>query len=673
MAAAGSDHCSLVLTIHLGFAMTSGLLTVTQGSNGIEALTAADGVTPVAWTNLSLYLPSGVELETISQTVGNTATNTPASVTFQPVTPANALRSMVHVLLLKNGVTVAPDSTGASLACHYHDYLDMDGAASGPATYAAMWSGYFNSNSVVKANYNWVINGSQITLTENTPGNGDVLDLLIWAYPQDRPTGADKTALNAAIATASQYPSLASQVAIANAVDTCVYYPQSDVDAETQTLNNAINLVTSTPTFTPGAGTYIGAQDVTISNPDSVSGVVYYTTDSSDPATSSTAIQYSTPVVVSVSETVYAAVYDTVSHLWSTGAKAQYTINPVVISVGGGGVSASPQPVESPTGSAMVTPSLGGTISLNNGASTPLASINIPAGVLQGNTDADVAITNVASPPSPPEGDTIIGAYDFTVNGGSYTFNSNVTLTFTFDPAKIPAGSVPAVEYYDNTTGQWVVVEGAVANNTITVTVNHFTTFAVMAVPNAPGVAPSVTFSDVASSCWCYTAISSLSSQGIVSGYPDGSFKPDASITRAEFAAMLVKALRLSTYGTTDSFTDVNTESWYYGSANAAAAAGLVSGTGDNRFEPNALITREQMAVMVAKALGAKAPTASGTELNAFSDKSTVSSWAVVGMEEAVKAGIVSGMPDGTLAPRANATRAQAAAMIYKLLGMLGK
>jgi hypothetical protein len=79
------------------------------------------------------------------------------------------------------------------------------------------------------------------------------------------------------------------------------------------------------------------------------------------------------------------------------------------------------------------------------------------------------------------------------------------------------------------------------------------------------------------------------------------------------------------------------------------------------------------MAVMVAKALGNKAPATNGTELNAFSDKSAVSSWAVSGMDEAVKAGIVSGMTADTLAPMANATRAQAAAMVYKLLGVLGK
>lgn len=186
-------------------------------------------------------------------------------------------------------------------------------------------------------------------------------------------------------------------------------------------------------------------------------------------------------------------------------------------------------------------------------------------------------------------------------------------------------------------------------------------------------VAPPAAFNDVSVSYWAYNAITSLNNKGVVSGYPDETFKPDASVTRAEFAAMLVKALGLSTTGTAGNFTDVGSDSWCYGAINGASTAGLVSGTGDHLFAPNSLITREQMAVMAAKALGAKAPTVDGTELNSFSDKSAVSNWAVTGMEEAVKAGIINGVTNDTLAPLDNATRAQAAAMIYKMLSILGK
>ena len=201
-------------------------------------------------------------------------------------------------------------------------------------------------------------------------------------------------------------------------------------------------------------------------------------------------------------------------------------------------------------------------------------------------------------------------------------------------------------------------------------TVMSFTT----GVPTPTTTTPTGTvFSDVPPSYWGYAAISSLSSQGIVSGYPDNTFKPDTTVTRAEFATMLVKALGLSTSGTSGTFTDVTADSWYYGAVNAAVADGLVAGMGDNLFAPNALITREQMAVMVTKALGTKASAVDGTELNFFSDKSAVSSWAASGMEEAVKTGIVHGMAAGMLAPMADATRVQAAVMIYRLLSFLSK
>jgi hypothetical protein len=337
-------------------------------------------------------------------------------------------------------------------------------------------------------------------------------------------------------------------------------------------------------------------------------------------------------------------------------------------SSGGGGSTK----VANNTGAGTITSSVGGTVWLNNEA-----GVTIPKGALQGSTNATISVASASTPPAPPAGDTLVGAYEFTVNGGGYTFGSAVTLTFTFDPSKIPAGDVPVVEYYDNTTDSWVLVTSTVNGDTITVTVDHFTIFAVMAVPQTATVttapAAASTFSDVPSSFWGYDAISSLSGKGIISGYPDGTFRPDNEVTRAEFATMLVKALGLSASGTASQFMDVTAGDWYYNSVNSTVSAGLVSGMGNGLFAPNALVTREQMAVMVAEALGRKAPTIDGTGLDTFTDQPDVSTWAVTGLEEAVKAGIITGIIPDTLAPLDNATRAQAAEMIYKLLGVLGR
>ena len=371
---------------------------------------------------------------------------------------------------------------------------------------------------------------------------------------------------------------------------------------------------------------------------------------------------------------------DASGHVYQAGDTFTMPETPVTLTAvwnagGGGGhgsstatnVSTTTTIASSSTGT--ITPSTGGTVWLNSEA-----GVTIPNDALQGSASATVSITNASSPPAPPAGDALVGAYDFTVNGGGYTFNSPVTLAFTFDPSLIPGGDVPIVAYYDNTTGNWVLVPGSmVAGDTITVTVNHFTTFAVMAVPQATvpsAPASASSFSDVPSSFWGFDAISSLSAKGIVSGYPDGTFKPNSDITRAEFCAMLVKTLGISGSGTSI-FTDVTPSEWYYNSVSTAIYAGLVSGMGNGLFDPSAPITREQMAVMIAKALGSNAPAVTGTELNAFSDGVSVSSWAVKGMDVSVRAGIANGVTSNALAPLDNATRAQAAKMIYKMLGLL--
>ncbi|HZG78219.1 MAG TPA: S-layer homology domain-containing protein, partial [Paenibacillus sp.] len=147
---------------------------------------------------------------------------------------------------------------------------------------------------------------------------------------------------------------------------------------------------------------------------------------------------------------------------------------------------------------------------------------------------------------------------------------------------------------------------------------------------------------------------------------------PEAKVTRAQFAALLVRALGLTERTGDGTFADVASGAWYAGAAEAASEAGLATGFEDGTFRPDAAITREQMAVMIGRAIeaaGRQAPAASAEgALHAFGDASAISSWARSAVAASAEAGIVRGGADATFRPAGLATRAESAAMLKRLL-----
>ncbi len=327
---------------------------------------------------------------------------------------------------------------------------------------------------------------------------------------------------------------------------------------------------------------------------------------------------------------------------------------------GGGGTSATPQPISITTGSATVNPAAGGTVSLGSAV-----SLTIPAGALAGDASVPVTVQPASSVAAPPSGFQVLGTvYQFTVNSQNhYTFNGPVTLSFTFDPSKLPAGETPAVYYYDETAGKWIDLGGTVSGNTITVKVSHFTRYAVMAGTRTSPASPAVTLSDIAGN-WAEKNIEKLVEMGVISGYPDETFRPNSSITRAEFATMLVKAFKFApAQGKT--FADT-VKCWAKDYIATAAANSIVKGYSDTYFGPDDQITREQMAVMTIKAT--KLSSASG-ELD-FTDSGKISPWARDAVFRAVKAGIIKGYPNNTFRPEGNATRAEAVTIIVNAINL---
>ena len=161
---------------------------------------------------------------------------------------------------------------------------------------------------------------------------------------------------------------------------------------------------------------------------------------------------------------------------------------------------------------------------------------------------------------------------------------------------------------------------------------------------------------------WAEAAIAEMAVQGFVKGFPDGTFRPDDNISRAEFAALTVQAFAIKDAGS-KVFSDT-TQHWAGEYIAAACARGIVKGYSDDVFGPDDLITREQMALMVCQAAGLQ-PDTFGPDC---SDADQVAGWARGAVAAAYEKGIIMGMPDGSFRPQEHATRAQAVIVLSKSL-----
>jgi hypothetical protein len=175
----------------------------------------------------------------------------------------------------------------------------------------------------------------------------------------------------------------------------------------------------------------------------------------------------------------------------------------------------------------------------------------------------------------------------------------------------------------------------------------------------------NVAFTDLDDASWAKQAIVGLAAKGIVSGRGDGTFDPNANITRAEYCQILIGAIEKTNASADVSFDDVATDAWYYHAVAVASQLGIVSGYGDGNFGPNDLITRQDMALMTYKAALATSTDLTATRSLVFGDSAEISDYAAEAVQTLANAGIISGMSDEEFAPKANATRAQASVIIY--------
>jgi len=259
--------------------------------------------------------------------------------------------------------------------------------------------------------------------------------------------------------------------------------------------------------------------------------------------------------------------------------------------------------------------------------------------------------------------------------GGISTLSKPITLTLAYDPAKLGGASEDTLGVYrfNENTSTWDYVGGAVdqATNTVSVERSSLSKYAVMAYNKV--------FTDMTGH-WAAADVKLMAARHIASGVTESTMAPDATVTRAQFTAYLLRAMNITAQAATGNrFKDVKAGKWYAGTVETAAAQGLVSENSDGTFKPEAPISREEVAAMITRALAKSGKSTALTDaevkaqLAAFKDSGKVSKWARQAMALAIKEQILMGRQADKCAPKASSTRAEALVMIKRFLANTGK
>ncbi len=178
-------------------------------------------------------------------------------------------------------------------------------------------------------------------------------------------------------------------------------------------------------------------------------------------------------------------------------------------------------------------------------------------------------------------------------------------------------------------------------------------------------------FADLSSAEWAKVAVEGLAAKGYVSGRGDGNFYPNDKMTREEFVKLIVVAFDAYDAKAEASFADVAGDRWSYQYIASANRLGLVTGVSETEFNPAGTVTREDMAVIMHrlfKLMGLNTKNVA----ESFTDADTIAPYAKEAVGVLAGEKVINGMGDGTFAPKASVTRAQASKVVYELLALTG-
>lgn len=245
-------------------------------------------------------------------------------------------------------------------------------------------------------------------------------------------------------------------------------------------------------------------------------------------------------------------------------------------------------------------------------------------------------------------------------NGSDVKIEMNYTLQAGENPNKI-------VIYYVNESGKLEVVRNGRYNpmtGNVEFKAKHFSKYA--------AAYSDLAFKDMAEAAWAKDGVEALAARDVISGIGDGNFNPNGKVTRAEFIQILMNTFDLVDTNAKSTMQDVQEGVWYYNAVATAEKMGITNGKAVGIFGINDQISRQDMAVMIYKATQLlKADLILGTDITKFQDQRAIADYAVEAVTAIQKAGIMDGVGNGTFAPQEESTRAQAAAIIFRLYNIV--
>ncbi|MGP1373821.1 MAG: S-layer homology domain-containing protein [Almyronema sp.] len=188
-------------------------------------------------------------------------------------------------------------------------------------------------------------------------------------------------------------------------------------------------------------------------------------------------------------------------------------------------------------------------------------------------------------------------------------------------------------------------------------------------------VSEPLEFSDVPEGYWAAAFIDRLSSRQIISGFTNGTFRPEQPVTRAELATQITNAFAASSRQEAIAFSDIPADYWAAQTINQAVESGFMKGYPENTFQPEQSVPRVQVLAAIASGLGLEAPDdAEAILASTFSDADAIPNWAVGQMAAALEAGLIVNHPNtAVLEPNQDASRAEVAAILNQALVYSGE